>query len=572
MNEKFDFGGWATRNDLKCSDGRTIRKDAFKENDGQIVPLVWNHQHNDPTNVLGHALLENKDSGVYAYCTFNDTETGQYAKMLVQHGDVKSLSIYANQLKQNGGDVLHGVIREVSLVLAGANPGASIDTVIRHGEAFDEEAIIYTGDDIDELEEKEPEAEIQHAEEVEESEEMAENTERTVGEVFDSLTDEQKDLVYALVGQALDDNGEDVNEEEEEMKQNVFDSDVQNEGSYLTHAEEEAIFADAKRIGSLKESTLQHGITNIGLLFPDYKNISDTPDWKAREMDWVKVFMDGIRRTPFARVRSLYADITADDARAKGFVPPNAKVEEVFPLYKRETSPQTVYKKQKLNRDDIIDITDFNVVAWLKGEMRMMLEEEIARACLIGDGRDPSSDDKISEDHIRPIWKDASAYTVHQVVDVAANATDAQKAKAFIRAAVKSRKLYRGSGNPVLFTTEDVLTDCLLMEDANGRIIYETPERLASALRVSKIVTVPVMENQTRSATESGTAYTYGLMGIYLNLGDYCVGADKGGAVSMFDDFDINYNSQLYLIETRCSGALVHPLSAVVLETKVAAT
>ena len=592
MNRKFDFGGWATRNDLRCSDGRTIRKDAFKDNDGQVVPLVWNHQHNDPTNVLGHALLENKDSGVYAYCTFNDTETGQYAKMLVQHGDVRSLSIYANQLKQNGGDVIHGIIREVSLVLAGANPGASIDTVIRHGETFEEEAVIYTGDDIESLEhsddEKEPamkeEAKPEEAPKEEapkeeapkeepviehkEAEEMADNNEKTVGDVLDSLTEEQKAVVYALIGEAL--NNEENTEDEEDMKQNVFDSDVKNEGNYLTHSEEAAIFADAKRYGSLKESALQHGITNIDLLFPDAQAIDKTPDWVSRESEWVRVVMNGVHHTPFARVKSLYADITADDARAKGFVPPNAKVEEVFPLYKRETPPQTIYKKQKMNRDDLIDITDFDVVAWLKAEMRAMLDEEIARAILVGDGRDPSSDDKILEERIRPVWTDNVAYAVHQVVDVAADGTPEQKAKAFIRAAVKSRKNYRGSGNPILFTTEDILTDCLLMEDNNGRVIYDTVDKLCNALRVSKVVTVPVMENKTRTATEDGVSYTYGLMGMYLNLNDYNVGADKGGAVSMFDDFDIDYNAQKYLIETRCSGALVHPLSAVVLETKVA--
>lgn len=557
MSRKYDCSGWATRNDIKCSDGRTIRRDAFKHNDGQTVPLVWNHQHNDPLNVLGHALLENRNEGVYAYCTFNDTEAGKQAKELVQHGDVAALSIYANKLKQDGGNVLHGSIRELSLVLAGANPGAFIDSVIRHGEISEEEAYIYTGENI----------ELYHAEDKKEDvkeepkEEKPMATEKTVKDVFDELTEEQKTVVYAMIGQALEDAG--VEGDDDEMKQNVFDMDEVYGEDFISHSEMMAVIDDAKRFGSLKEAALAHGIDNLEYLFPDYKTMSNTPDFIQRDMGWVKKVMNGVHHTPFSRIKSMHADITAEEARALGYMKGNLKKEEVFTLLKRTTDPQTIYKKQKLHRDDVIDITDFDVVAWLKGEMRMMLDEEIARAILIGDGRMSDSEDKIQENHIRPIWKDEELYSIKVKTDANATQTADEKAKSFIRTVVKSRKEYKGSGNPVLFTTEDILTDCLLMEDGVGRIIYDSVDKLKTALRVSDIVTVPVMENLSRE-DKDGTVLN--LMAIIVNLNDYNVGADKGGAVNMFDDFDIDYNAQKYLIETRCSGAMIKPKSAIVVE------
>lgn len=568
---KFDFSGWATRNNLKCSDGRTILKDAFKHNNGQTVPLVWNHQHNDPLNVLGHALLENRDEGVYAYCKFNETESGKNAKLLVEHGDVSALSIYANQLKQKGANVFHGAIREVSLVLAGANPEAFIDNVIRHGEHSDEEAIIYTGEDIslyhadDKKEEEKPMKEELKYEKKTEDEE-------TVADVFETLNEKQKTVVYAMIGQALEENDEpeDNNNNDSKggdkvMKHNVFDNEYTTSEDVLSHADTEAIFANVKRYGSLRDAVLAHGIENIDYLFPDAKNITNTPQFIQREMGWVQKVMNGVHHTPFSRIKSTFADITEEDARAKGYIKGNLKKEEVFSLLKRTTTPTTIYKKQKLDRDDVVDITDFDVVAWLKSEMRVMLDEEIARAALVGDGRLASSDDKVNEGNIRPIWTDADLYTIKAPVTVAANATDDQKAKAFIRAAIKSRKNYKGSGEPTLYTTEDVLTDCLLMEDTTGRIIYDSVTKLATALRVREIVTVPVMEDLSRTVDSD----EYTLMGIIVNLSDYNIGADKGGAINMFDDFDIDYNAQKYLIETRCSGALTKPYSAIALEMTV---
>lgn len=576
--EQYDFSGWATRANLKCSDGRTIMKDAFKDNDGKKVPLVWNHQHNDPLNVLGHALLENRDDGVYAYCTFNDTESGQEAKKLVAHGDVTALSIYANKLKQQGGNVLHGAIREVSLVLAGANPGAYIDSIIAHGEESEEEGIIYTGENI----------ELSHADENKnaeqakgEKETMAEEAkapeaagkDKTVQEVFDTLNEEQKTVVYAIIGQALEEAGvkENESEGEEDMKHNVFENDnndntlIHNDnGEALTHSDVEAIFSDAKRYGSLKDSALAHGISNIDYLFPEAQTVGEVPGLISRDMDWVAKLMGKVHHSPFSRIKSIFANLTEDEARAKGYIKGNLKKEEVFSLLKRSTTPTTIYKKQKLDRDDVVDITDFDVVAFLKAEMRKMLDEEIARAVLVGDGRLASSDDKINEQNIRPIWTDADLYTIKYKVTFEANATADQKAKAFIRAAVKSRKEYKGSGNPILFTTEDMLTDCLLLEDTQGRVIYETADKLKTALRVSDIVTVPVMENLSRVSGSD----TLNLMGLIVNPADYNVGADKGGAVNMFDDFDIDYNQQKYLIETRCSGALTKPYSAIALEYK----
>ena len=574
--ERFDFSGWATRNDLKCSDGRTIRKDAFKDNNGQKVPLVWNHQHNDPLNILGHALLENRQEGVYAYCTFNETEAGQNAKLLVEHGDVSALSIYANQLKQRGSDVIHGAIREVSLVLAGANPGAFIDSVICHGEESEEEAIIYTGEDIslfhaecDKKEETKEEKPVENEKKTTESEKKTTDSEETVGEVLDTLNEKQKTAVFALIAQALEnaDNSNDDDEEEKEMKHNVFDQDETKKENVLSHSDIESILSDAKRSGSLKESFLAHtatyGIDQIDTLFPEPKSMNTPPEFIKRDMDWVAGVINGVHHTPFSRIKSMFANITEDEARAKGYIKGNLKKEEVFTLLKRTTTPTTIYKKQKLDRDDILDITDFDVVAWIKGEMRMMLDEEIARAILVGDGRLTSDDDHIPEQNIRPVWKDDDLYTIKTKITVSTTATDDDKAKAMIKAAVKSRKNYKGSGNPVLYTTEDFLTNCLLLEDTQGYRLYKSEQDVATAMRVSKIVTVPVMEGLTRTDSESKTRT---LMGIIVNLKDYKVGADKGGAVNMFDDFDIDYNQQKYLMETRCSGALIKPYSAIALE------
>ena len=573
LKEGYDFGGWATKANLLCSDGRVIMPDAFAHNDGQRVPLVWNHQHSDPDHILGYADLENRPEGVYAHCKFNETDTGNVAKQLVQHGDIVSLSIYANGLTEKKSHVTHGNIREVSLVLAGANPGAFIDSIMKHGEESDDEAIIYTDEPI----------EIYHAdeekgkskEETEVAEEKKAESGKTVAEIIESMNEEQKTVMYGMIGEALkhvdekeeDDGDENTDEEENEVKHNVFDNEDQKD--VLSHSDMQAIFADAKRHGSLKESVLAHGIEDIETLFPEPKSMNNPPEWINREMGWVKNVMGAVHHTPFSRIKSMFADLTEDDARAKGYIKGNFKKEQVFSLMKRTTTPTTIYKKQKLDRDDVIDITDFDVVAWLKSEMRMMLEEELARAILVGDGRLASSDDKINELNIRPIWTDDDFYTIKKKISVSANATDDQKAKAFIRACVKSRKEYKGSGNPTLYTTEDVLTDLLLLEDSTGRVIYETEDKLRSALRVSAIVTVPVMEGLKRTDEESNEL---NLMGIIVNLNDYNVGADKGGAVNMFDDFDIDYNAQKYLIETRCSGALTKPYSAIAIEAVSEAT
>lgn len=619
MDKKFDFGGWATRANLLCSDGRIIRENAFEECDGKRVPLVWNHQHNDPDAVLGHALLENRGDGVYAYCTFNDTQAGQNAKLLVQHGDVDQLSIYANKLKQQGRDVIHGVIREVSLVLAGANSGARIDSVVMHSDDSYEEGYIYSGEF---LEDVDP---IEHADSEKKGEpEMGEG--ETIQDVLDTLTEKQRKVVFAIVGQILSDNGydeeddmshsdgeeetvEDVlntltekqqeavsdlieqvlsdmeegeNEEEDDedmyeedydeendedieggnddMKHNVFDQETA--GDVLTHSEMAEIMEDARRNGSLADAVLQHGIEQIDYLFPDAKTMDTAPAFIKRDDTWVADVMNSVHKTPFSRIKSILADITEADARAKGYIKGNLKTEEFFSLMKRTTTPTTIYKKQALDRDDVVDITDFDVVAWLKTEMRMMLNEEIARAVLVGDGRSASSNDKINEQNVRPIWTDDDVYTVKAAINVTSSTSDDEKAKAFIKACKKSRKEYKGSGNPVMFMSEDMLTDCLLLEDTNQRVIYDTVDKLATALRVSKIVTVPVMDGLTRVVGSN----THTLAGIYVNLTDYNIGADKGGAVNLFDDFDIDYNQMKYLIETRCSGALTKPYSAVALE------
>lgn len=625
MVKKCDFSGWATKANLLCSDGRVIMKDAFKHHDGAKVPLVWNHQHNRPEEVLGHAVLENREDGVYAYCTFNNTESGQHAKELVKHGDVNQLSIYANKLKHQGCNVIHGMIREVSLVLAGANPGAFIDSVVMHGEENCEEGYIYTDEYIDAEEiyhadnNDDEKGEAEMAEETK-KQTTEENSEETVADVFNTLSEKQKTVVYAMIGQALEDAGkggaddeevqhadasdEDDSEEtvadvfntlsekqktvvyamigqaledaqneakhsedleggNEFMKHNIFEQETQFEET-LSHADMDAIMADAKRNGSLKDAVLAHGIEDLDIMFPDHKMIGTEPEFIKRDDDWVAKVLGGVHHTPFARIKTIFADITAAQARAKGYQKGNMKIEEVFKLLKRTTNPTTVYKKQKLDRDDILDI-DWNILPFLKKEIRMMLNEEIARAILLGDGRDPveEANDKIDEECIRPIWKMEDLFTVKVEVPVAADATAEAKAKAFIKACIKSRKQYKGSGNPSMFMSEDMLTDCLLIEDANQRVIYDTVEKLAAALRVKEIIPVPVMDGVTRKDADE-KVFTLG--GIYVNLNDYNVGTDKGGEINFFDDFDIDYNQQKYLMETRCSGSLVKPYSAVAIE------
>lgn len=591
MGFKYDFSGWATKNDLLCSDGRTIRRDAFKDNDGKVVPLVWNHDHTDPSNVLGHALLKNVADGVYAYGSFNSNPKAIEAATLLAHGDIKALSIWANKLQQRGGDVLHGDIKEVSLVLAGANPAAIIDSVMVHGEESDEEAIIYTGENIchssgelkDEVEETEET--VEHADDKADEPEKSDDDE-TVSDIFKTLSEKQKNAVYALVAEIISRNkgkeNEDNKEEDSVMKHNVFEQqNGDQQENALCHADVKAAFDDAKRYGSLKDSFVAHGlnevtymahadgdygIKNIDYLFPEARNVNNTIDFIKREDSWVRDFMSRVHRSPFSRIKSVHANITEDEARAKGYIKGNMKKEEVFTLLKRSTTPTTVYKKQKLDRDDVLDITDLDTVALVKGEMRGMLDEEIARAALVGDGRSASDDDKINEVNIRPIWTDADLYSIKVPIAVAAGDDDNKKATNFIRAAIKSRKNFRGSGTPVLYTTEDMLSDMLLLTDTTGRDIYDTVEKLCKKLRVSEIITVPVMEGLTRQVDSK----TRTLAGIIVNLQDYNIGADKGGSINMFEDFDIDYNQMKYLIETRCSGALTKPYSAMVLEFETA--
>ena len=591
MGFKYDFSGWATKNDLLCSDGRTIRRDAFKDNDGKVVPLVWNHDHTDPSNVLGHALLKNVADGVYAYGSFNSNPKAIEAATLLAHGDIKALSIWANKLQQRGGDVLHGDIKEVSLVLAGANPAAIIDSVMVHGEESDEEAIIYTGENIchssgelkDEAEETEET--VEHADDKADEPEKSDDDE-TVADIFETLSEKQKNAVYALIGEIISRNkgkeNEDNKEEDSVMKHNVFEQqNGDQQENVLCHADVKAAFDDAKRYGSLKDSFVAHGlkevtymahadgdygIKNIDYLFPEARNVNNTIDFIKREDSWVRDFMSRVHRSPFSRIKSVHANITEDEARAKGYIKGNMKKEEVFTLLKRSTTPTTVYKKQKLDRDDVLDITDLDTVALVKGEMRGMLDEEIARAALVGDGRSASDDDKINEVNIRPIWTDADLYSIKVPIAVAAGDDDNKKATNFIRAAIKSRKNFRGSGTPVLYTTEDMLSDMLLLTDTTGRDIYDTVEKLCKKLRVSEIITVPVMEGLTRQVESK----TRTLAGIIVNLQDYNIGADKGGSINMFEDFDIDYNQMKYLIETRCSGALTKPYSAMVLEFETA--
>ena len=591
MGFKYDFSGWATKNDLLCSDGRTIRRDAFKDNDGKVVPLIWNHDHTDPSNVLGNALLKNVADGIYAYGSFNSNPKAREAATLLAHGDIKALSIWANKLQQRGGDVLHGDIKEVSLVLAGANPAAIIDSVMVHGEESDEEAIIYTGESIchssgelkDETEETEET--VEHADDKADEPEKSDDDE-TVADVIETLSEKQKNVVYALIAEAISENkgeeNEDNKEEDSVMKHNVFEQqNGEQQENVLCHADVKAAFDDAKRYGSLKDSFIAHGlkevtymahadgdygIKNIDYLFPEARNVNNTIDFIKREDSWVRDVMSRVHRSPFSRIKSVHANITEDEARAKGYIKGNMKKEEVFTLLKRSTTPTTVYKKQKLDRDDVLDITDLDTVALVKGEMRGMLDEEIARAALVGDGRSASDDDKINEVNIRPIWTDADLYSIKVRIAVAADDDDNKKATNFIRAAIKSRKNFRGSGKPVLYTTEDMLSDMLLLTDTTGRDIYDTEEKLCKKLRVSEIITVPVMEGLTRTVDTK----TRTLAGIIVNLQDYNIGADKGGSVNMFEDFDIDYNQMKYLIETRCSGALTKPYSAMVLEFEAA--
>ena len=646
----YDFSGWATKNDFKCSDGRTIREGAFRGNDGMVVPLVFSHVHDSVDNVLGHALLENRPEGVYAYGTFNNTSSGQKAKEMVRNGDIRHLSIYANQLTEKNGDVLHGNIRELSLVLAGANPGALIDVpYLEHSmDELDFEGIVYTDENIlvhsedgdyyfDESDEdgeyyeddEEDEDEIEHADfnksigaiidtmndeqknalyyivgdltddgdDDGESDGDADDGEsdgdadggsmshadsggKTIRDIINTMNDEQKNALYAIVGELVGEDEDDEEGDNEEMKHNVFDNETQGQG-YLSHDDMDTIFKDAKSFGSLRDAveyhetqgvlmhagiedddmpeqmTATYGIDRMNYLFPEARLVTNMPpEFIKRDMDWVQKVMGGVHHTPFSRIKSMFANITMDEARAKGYTKGHLKKEEVFTLLRRTTDPQTIYKKQKMDRDDMLDITSFDVVSWLKSEMRMMLDEEIARAILIGDGRSGADEDHISEDHIRPIWTDKELYSVKCTVPKGGDG--AETARNFIDTAIRSRKLYKGSGQPTLFTTEDFLTEMLLLEDGINHKLYKSEAELATTLRVKDIVTVPVMEDKTKDGKV--------LAGIIVNLTDYNVGADKGGEVNMFDDFDIDYNQQKYLIETRISGALIKPYSALILE------
>lgn len=579
----YDFSGYATKNDLTCGDGRIIRKDAFKDCDGKTVPLVWHHIHNDPMNVLGHAELENRDDGVYAYCSFNDTPQGQNVKKQVQHGDITSMSIYANRLHQQGNNVVHGIIREVSLVMAGANPGAKIDPLsIAHDDGttteLEDEAIIYTGE-IFHMDTKETEIEV--SEEVEtDTEEIAHEDgedKRTVGDVLKTLNDEQLAIFTYLLGKAADEeDGEDAeidhSDMEDDMHHNVFDNAPENEYETLSHDAMNEILAEAPRVGNLKDAFLAHGIENLEVLLPDFKNLDNTPTWIRRETEWVSAVWGGLKKTPFSRIKSRYANITEYEARARGYITGNQKIEEFFSIASRTTTPTTVYKLQKLDRDDIIDISDMDVVAWMKGEMRGMLDEELATAVLIGDGRPANDVSKINESNIRPIYHDDDLFCIHEKVTIPNNATDVQIAKALIRASLLSRKRYKGTGTPWFITTNDIITRMLLAEDTIGHPLYKTDAELAAALRVSRILEVPVLEGAQRTAVvpaQGGgtTTETRTLLGLIVNPADYVIGADKGGAVTMFDDFNLDFNKYEYLIETRCSGALKDPYTAIALET-----
>lgn len=593
---KFDFSGWATKANLKCSDGRTIMKDAFKNNDGQTVPLVWNHQHNDPNEVLGHALLENRDEGVYAYCSFNDTESAQTAKLLVQHGDINALSIYANQLKQNMNNVIHGNIREVSLVLAGANPGAFIESIISHGEESDEEGIIYTGEKLS----------LSHAdkEEKKEDKKMPENTkpenEETVADVFNTLTEKQKTVVYAMIGQALEEGeSEEDKEDEPDMKHNVFENDEIQKDGVLTHSDQSAIIDLAKSNGggSLKHAietyindnkSLQHGFVDgenhdaIEQLFPDYKDVkTGAPELVERDQSWVAAVMRGVHKSPISRIRTRFADARSAELRAKGYKTKGTEktVSGNIKLVNRTTDPQTVYRKDTMHRDDVIDITDFDVVEYQYTVMRHNLEEELATAIMIGDDREEGDADKISEEHIRSIWHDDDLYTIHADVDIAAARAELQGtgtstnfgenyiyAEAIISASLYAREKYKGNGNLDFYCTPHLLNVMLLARDLNGRRIYDSKADLAAALNVKNIYTVEQFEGKTRTTKDSKTKK---LLGLFVNLSDYHVGSTKGGEITRFSDFDIDFNQYKYLIETRLSGAMVNLWSAIALEEPV---
>lgn len=605
----YDFAGWVTRNDVKCSDGRIIRHNAFKDQDGTKVPLVWMHQHGGIENVLGNVLLQNRPEGVYGYGSLNDSEAADMARIVLKHDDVTAMSIFANNLTRQGNNVIHGTIREVSLVLAGANPGATIDEVVIHEDGYDNDELIFFNAEDNTLRhsddgsiEFEPlEDSIVHADDSKKEDDMADekkssidtksedssSDDKTLEDIFNSMTEEQKTVVYALVGQALEQGGgsdNDDSDEEDNVKHNVFDNeyDADTQNDVLVHDAMNEIITEAKNGYSMKKifndyvadhiddgagdaiaHAATYGVDPVDYLFPDAKTITPTPEFIRRDTGWVSQLMNRVHHTPFSRIKSVFADITADEARARGYMKGKLKKEEVFTLLKRSTSPTTIYKKQKMDRDDVIDITDFDVIAWLKGEMRGMLDEEIARAILVGDGRMTDDDDHIPEDHIRPIWKDAELYTIQAPIELEGTETPDDIAKTFIRTAIKARKDYKGSGNPILFTTEDFLTDMLLLEDKIGHPLYDSVEKLATKLRVSRIVTSEVMEGLTREVDTK----TRTLMGIIVNPQDYNLGADKGGAINMFDDFDIDYNQQKYLIETRCSGALIKPFSAIVIES-----
>lgn len=584
----YHFGGWATKFGIKCNDGRTILHNAFEDADGTKVPLVWQHGHGDITNVLGHAILENREEGVYAYGMLNDSDKAKAAKKMIEHGDLDSLSIYANDLVEKSGKVIHGKIRELSLVLSGANSGAKIENLsIAHGDESypdEEEAIIHMGLEL------EPGGELSHAdEEKEEPEDDDEITGEEVATIIESLTDEQKAAVGILVEAALEEGGasgkniehSDDDEDEEDlvikhnstggtkvMKANVFEKrGEERKGPSLSHTDIKAIFEDAQKTGSLKESFLAHatvqdyGIENIDYLFPDAQKTQNDPSMIQRRMEWVEKVIGPARKLGFSRIKSVHADITAEEARARGYIKGNKKVEEIIKLLKRVTTPQTIYKKQKLDRDDIIDITDLDVVAWLKAEMRMMLEEEIARAVLFGDGRSAASQDKINEDNIRPILSDNELYSIKHVVPASTTVEDLPDIM------IKSRKKYKGSGRPTLFTSEDILTDMMLLKDLNKRRIYGTEAELAAAIRMSEIVPVELMDELewTGKISDDAQEATYDVLGIAVNMSDYCIGSTRGGETTFFDDFDIDYNQYKYLYETRMSGALDKPFTAVVI-------
>lgn len=601
MGNTWDFRGYATKNDLKCADGRTIRKNAFIECDGTVVPLVWQHSHGKPGDVLGHAILENRDDGVVAYGYFNDTDNAKTTKELVRHGDIRALSIYANQLIQKGSDVIHGVIREVSLCLAGANPGAMIEDL--SFEHFDDEdtefeAQIWNGENIElwHSEDKAKSDEDGSKEEDKKEEPKVSDNSKSVQDVIDTMNEEQQNVLYYAVNEAFKKGAssakpaaeeKEEDEEDTKMMKHSFENENTVNNDELVHDAFNAVISDGKRFGSLRESynfhteegAIAHAIDTTGMdlptmtnqefktqvgyginspemLFPDAHNLDTTPRFIQRDTSWADVVWNGVHRVPWSRIKSTFANITEDEARAKGYIKGNEKKDEFFSVMKRVTVPQTVYKKQKLDRDDIVDITDFDVVRWIRSEMRVMWDEETARAMLIGDGRTSTDPDAISPEHIRPIASDLPLFSIQ--TEVVKGADEYATAKNFMKAAIRARKDYKGSGNPTLFTTEDVLTSMLLIEDGIGHYIYKSEAELATALRVAKIVTVPVMEG---FKLENGND----LMGIIVNLKDYAVGTDKGGEVNLFDDFDIDYNQYKYLIEARCSGALIVPYSAIVL-------